>query len=298
MNDAYLLTLSCTDRPGIVAAVSGCLADHGGNIRSAQQYEDAETGRFFMRVSFALVEGAAAAALEQGFARTAAAMELSWNLRPVATRKRVLLMVSKFDHCLADLLYRWRIGELAMDVTGIVANHPRETYAHLDLAGLPFHYLPVEAGDREAQERRVRAIIDETDTDLIVLARYMQILSDKMAAHLAGRCINIHHSFLPGFKGAKPYHQAHARGDRPLCHRRPRRGADHRTGCRADQPYGHARDAGPQGPGHRAAGACARGGVPSRGPYPHQRREDRGVQGLTATPRQERGIRATVLRHL
>jgi formyltetrahydrofolate deformylase len=212
MNDAYLLTLSCTDRPGIVAAVSGCLADHGGNIRSAQQYEDAETGRFFMRVSFALVEGAGAAALEEGFARTAAAMELSWNLRPVATRKRVLLMVSKFDHCLADLLYRWRIGELAMDVTGIVANHPRETYAHLDLAGLPFHYLPVEAGDREAQEQRVRTIIDETDTDLIVLARYMQILSDKMAAHLAGRCINIHHSFLPGFKGAKPYHQAHARG--------------------------------------------------------------------------------------
>jgi formyltetrahydrofolate deformylase len=124
----------------------------------------------------------------------------------------VLIMVSKFDHCLADLLYRWRIGELAMDPVAIVSNHPREAISHTNIGDIPFHHLPVNAEGKSGQEARVRTIAEQTGAELIVLARYMQILSDAQAAHFAGRCINIHHSFLPGFKGAKPYHQAHARG--------------------------------------------------------------------------------------
>ncbi len=123
-----------------------------------------------------------------------------------------MLLVSKFDHCLADLLYRWRIGELPMDVTAVVANHPAETYAHLDLSGLPFHYLPVTKDTKPEQEAALWRLVQETGTELVVLARYMQVLSQDLSAKLHGRCINIHHSFLPGFKGAKPYHQAHERG--------------------------------------------------------------------------------------
>jgi formyltetrahydrofolate deformylase len=124
----------------------------------------------------------------------------------------VLLMVSKFDHCLADILYRLRIGELSMDVTAIVSNHPREAYAHLDFNGIPFHHLPVTKETKAEQEATVLALVEDTRTDLVVLARYMQVLSGELATRLSGRCINIHHSFLPGFKGARPYHQAHARG--------------------------------------------------------------------------------------
>jgi len=123
-----------------------------------------------------------------------------------------MILVSKSDHCLADLIYRWRIGELAMEPVGIISNHPRETYGHIDLEGVPFHYLPVTRETKMEQEAEVWRLIREAETDVVVLARYMQVLSDGLAAKLAGRCINIHHSFLPGFKGAKPYHQAHARG--------------------------------------------------------------------------------------
>jgi formyltetrahydrofolate deformylase len=129
-----------------------------------------------------------------------------------ADRQRVLLLVSKFDHCLADLLYRWRIGELPMDLVGIVSNHSRDTYAHLDFAEVPFHCLKVTRETKLEQETELWNLIKSTGADLVVLARYMQVLSDGLAAKLSGRCINIHHSFLPGFKGAKPYHQAHARG--------------------------------------------------------------------------------------
>ena len=126
--------------------------------------------------------------------------------------KRFALLVSRFDHCLADLLYRWRIGELDMDIAGVVSNYPKSTYAHLDLSGLPFDHLPITKDTKAEQEAQIRAIVEARRVDLVVLARYMQILSDEMSAYLSGRCINIHHSFLPGFKGAKPYHQAHARG--------------------------------------------------------------------------------------
>ena len=133
-------------------------------------------------------------------------------LRDRAARRRVLLLVSKFDHCLADLLYRWRAGELEMDVAGIVANHPAETYGHLNFGTVPFHYLPARRDAKAEQEAQVWQVIEDSGADLVVLARYMQILSDDLSSRLRGRCINIHHSFLPGFKGAKPYHQAHARG--------------------------------------------------------------------------------------
>jgi formyltetrahydrofolate deformylase len=212
MSETYILTLSCVDHPGIVAAVSTSLARHGANIIEAQQFDDLLTGRFFMRVEFALVGGATITQLEAGFAAVAADHGLDHRFRASAARKKVLLLASRFDHCLADLLYRWRIGELAMEPVGIISNHPRETYAHLDFADIPFHHLPVSKDDKPAQEARIRAIVEASGAELVVLARYMQILSDELAAFLAGRCINIHHSFLPGFKGAKPYHQAHARG--------------------------------------------------------------------------------------
>jgi formyltetrahydrofolate deformylase len=123
-----------------------------------------------------------------------------------------MLLVSKFDHCLADLLYRWQTGELRMDITAIVANHPAETYSHLNFGGVPFHYLPITKETKRQQEQQIWSMIQSTRTDLVILARYMQVLSDEFSAQLSGRCINIHHSFLPGFKGAKPYHQAHERG--------------------------------------------------------------------------------------
>ncbi|MFT9164093.1 MAG: formyltetrahydrofolate deformylase, partial [Komagataeibacter saccharivorans] len=137
---------------------------------------------------------------------------MQWALRESLRPTRTVIMVSRFDHCLVDLLYRWRIGELAIAPVAIIANHPRETYAHIDLDGIPFHYLPVTAATKAAQEARMTEIVRGTGAELVVLARYMQILSDSMSAWLAGRCINIHHSFLPGFKGARPYHQAFSRG--------------------------------------------------------------------------------------
>jgi formyltetrahydrofolate deformylase len=133
-------------------------------------------------------------------------------MRSAAQRQRVMILVSKFDHCLTDLLYRWRIGDIAMDIAAVVSNYPRESYAHIDLDGIPFHHLPVARDTKMEQEMLLWNLIKETKTDLVVLARYMQILSDGLSAKLSGRCINIHHSFLPGFKGAKPYSQAHERG--------------------------------------------------------------------------------------
>jgi formyltetrahydrofolate deformylase len=208
-----ILALSCPDRPGIVAAVSTLLAEAGCNIRDAQQFDDLETGRFFMRVVFDRLEGARSAAGIQGLVdELAGRFKMSVSLRDAAARKRVLLLVSKFDHCLADLIYRWRIGELPMEITAIVSNHAREHIASTDLGDLPFHHMPVNRQTKMEQEAELWRLIQETGSDLVVLARYMQILSDGLSAKLVGRCINIHHSFLPGFKGAKPYHQAHERG--------------------------------------------------------------------------------------
>ena len=209
----YVLTLSCPDRPGIVSAVSTFLAHNGQNILDAQQFNDVETDKFFMRVVFTAADLAVGlAALQTGFAAIAERFGMDWQMRDRANRRRVMLLVSKSDHCLADILYRWRTGELAMIPTAIVSNHPRETYAGLDFGDIPFHYLAVTKETKREQESAIWTLVGETKTDLVVLARYMQILSNEFSAKLSGRCINIHHSFLPGFKGAKPYHQAHERG--------------------------------------------------------------------------------------
>ena len=205
-----ILTLSCPDRHGIVAAVSAFLFQRDCNISDAQQFGDASSDTFFMRVVFEPADGDAPEAIRSAFAEIAERFEMDWTLRGAEPR-RVMILTSKFDHCLADLLYRWRIDELEMTVTAVVSNHPRDQIGHVDLGDLPFHHLPMK-GDKAQQEAMLLKLIEETGTELVVLARYMQILSDDLAGKLVGRCINIHHSFLPGFKGAKPYHQAHARG--------------------------------------------------------------------------------------
>ncbi|WP_309088654.1 formyltetrahydrofolate deformylase [Phenylobacterium sp.] len=206
-----ILTLSCPDQPGIVARVSALLFERGANILDAQQFDDEETGRFFMRVVFdpgqASVEDWRAA-----FAPLGEQYAMTWQMRARGERRRVMILASQQDHCLADLIWRWRQGELPMDIAAVVSNHPASTYPHTDLHGIAFHHLPITAETKPQQEARLWKLIQETGTELVVLARYMQILSDDLSAKLEGRCINIHHSFLPGFKGARPYHQAHARG--------------------------------------------------------------------------------------
>ncbi len=211
MAQPLVLTLSCADRPGITARVSSFLFERGGNILEAQQFNDRASDAFFMRVEFD-PGPSAYEALRAQFLPLAQDHAMDWKLSLRDRPQRVLILVSKFDHCLADLLYRWRIGELAMDPVAIVSNHPRAAIEHAHLGDIRFHHLPVTRDGKAEQEAGVRAIAAETGAELVVLARYMQILSDEQAAHFAGRCINIHHSFLPGFKGAKPYHQAHARG--------------------------------------------------------------------------------------
>jgi formyltetrahydrofolate deformylase len=211
MTDACILTLSCDDRPGLVAAVAGFLFDNGGNILEAQQFDDVETGRFFMRVLFD--PGAAdVEALRDRFAPLARQHGMDWRLRRRGERRKVMMLVSKFDHCLGDLLYRARIGEMNMDVVGIISNHPREALQTSMIGDIPYHHLPISKETKPQQEAQIKALISASGAELAVLARYMQVLSDDLAGFLSGRCVNIHHSFLPGFKGARPYHQAHARG--------------------------------------------------------------------------------------
>ncbi len=212
MQPSQILTLSCPDQPGLVASVARLLADNGGNILDSQQFNDTESKRFFMRVAFELGEGVSLEPLRIAFTPFAVEKGMTWTLREAGYRQRVMLMVSKFDHCIGDLLYRHRIGELPMDVVGIICNHPREALKISLIGDIPFHYLPVTKDTKPQQEAQIKALVTESGAELVVLARYMQILSDDLAGFLSGRCINIHHSFLPGFKGAKPYHQAYHRG--------------------------------------------------------------------------------------
>lgn len=208
-----VLTMSCPNRPGIVAAVSTTLFEQGCNILDASQFDDTETGRFFMRVVFNVVSGAhSLSEIRSNFAATAERFGIKYIVRHRSENRRVLILVSKSDHCLADLLYRWRTGELPMDLVGIVSNHPAEAFSKQDIGTVPFTHLPVTRDTKAEQEAEIWKIVENTGADLVVLARYMQILSDTLAAKLSARAINIHHSFLPGFKGAKPYHQAHRRG--------------------------------------------------------------------------------------
>lgn len=209
----YVLALSCPDQPGIVAAVTTAIFALGGNICDAEQFDDVPGCRFFARFEFEMADPEASEHdVRSGLTTVLNSFDASWTVRGSGYPKRVLLMASKLDHCLVDLLYRWRIGELEMDLVGIASNHPAEVYANVDLTGIAFHYLPITAATRQVQEQRLWDLLQVERVDLVVLARYMQILSEGLSRRLAGRCINIHHSFLPGFSGARPYHQAHARG--------------------------------------------------------------------------------------
>ncbi|HSJ78769.1 MAG TPA: formyltetrahydrofolate deformylase [Erythrobacter sp.] len=210
-----LLTLACPDRPGITARVTGFLFERGCNILDAQQFNDrAGNGggdRFFMRVVFD-PDGTSAETLRAEFASLASDYAMAWKMVREDRPRHTIILVSKFDHCLVDLLYRWRTGELAIDPVAIVSNHPHEAAIRVDIGDIPFHHIPVTPDTKPQAEAALRALAEETDAELVVLARYMQVFSDEQSAHFAGRCINIHHSFLPGFKGARPYHQAHERG--------------------------------------------------------------------------------------
>ncbi|MCZ2497060.1 formyltetrahydrofolate deformylase [Xylophilus sp. Kf1] len=209
MNQAYILTLSCPDRPGIVHAVSGFLFDRGSNIEEAAQYNDQATGLFFMRVQFQAESDGLA--LREAVSAFAAGHQMSWSLHAQSEPVKTVLMVSREGHCLNDLLFRWKSGLLALDIRAIVSNH-RDFYQLAASYNVPFHHIPVTAATKPQAEAKLFEIVESEGAELVVLARYMQVLSDDLCRKLAGRAINIHHSFLPSFKGAKPYYQAHDRG--------------------------------------------------------------------------------------
>jgi formyltetrahydrofolate deformylase len=219
MNDirdqpTFTLTLSCEDRVGIVAAVSGHLAEGGSFILDSQQYADLEAERFFMRVEFKStgdVLDETHVELRGGFEPIAKKFGMDWDLVPSKSRPKVLIAVSKASHCLNDLLHRWHTGDLPVDVVGVVSNHP-DFRDLTECRGVPYHHLPVAPDGKAEQEARLLAVFSESGADYLVLARYMQVLSQGLTERLSGRCINIHHSFLPSFKGSKPYHRAHERG--------------------------------------------------------------------------------------
>ncbi len=209
---SYVLTITCPDTVGIVAAVSGFLTQHDCFITEAAQFGDPLSRRFFMRIVFST--GALTppmAEVGKLFSMVAQKFQMIWNLYDTGKKPRVVIMVSKFGHCLVDLLHRYHTGQLNIEIPAVISNHP-EMRSIVEWHGIPYHFLAVDKHDKADQETRVMEIIDRSRADLVVLARYMQILSHDMCTRLQGRAINIHHSFLPSFKGAKPYHQAHARG--------------------------------------------------------------------------------------
>ena len=210
MNHAYILTLSCPDRTGIVHAVSGFLLERGGNIEEAAQYSDHATGLFFMRVQFAC-DQVSEDSLRQQLLGLAEQFHMNLQLHNTTQAMRAVILVSKEGHCLNDLLFRWKSGLLPIDIRAIVSNH-RDFYQLAASYNVPFHHIPVTAGHKAEAEAKQYEIIQSEGAELVVLARYMQILSDDLCRKLSGRAINIHHSFLPSFKGAKPYYQAHDRG--------------------------------------------------------------------------------------
>ncbi|MES2483441.1 MAG: formyltetrahydrofolate deformylase, partial [Pseudomonadota bacterium] len=210
MSHAYILTLSCPDRPGIVHAVSGFLFERGGNIEEAAQYNDPDTGLFFMRVQFAC-DRLGHEELKAHLGEFGKPFQMGWKLHATREPMRTVIMVSKEGHCLNDLLFRWKSGLLPLDIRAIVSNH-RDFYQLAASYNVPFHHIPVTSATKAQAEARQYEIIEAEGAELVVLARYMQVLSDELCRKLAGRAINIHHSFLPSFKGAKPYYQAHDRG--------------------------------------------------------------------------------------
>ena len=209
----YILTMVCADTVGIVAAVSGFLADHDGFIVESQQHADLDTEKFFMRVAFqpAGPRCPDLDALRAAFAAVGTRFGMDWQIADTGAPMKIVIAVSKGGHCLNDLLHRWRTGAIPIDIVGVVSNHD-DMRALTEWHGLPYTHLPVTGATRAAQELRLLELFDGSGAELLVLARYMQVLSSDLVARLSGRCVNIHHSFLPSFKGAKPYHQAHARG--------------------------------------------------------------------------------------
>lgn len=210
MSQVYILTLSCPDRLGLVHAVSGFLLERGGNIEEAAQYNDHDTGLFFMRVQFSCAQ-VTYEDLQVQLKLFAEPLQIQWNLHAAAQLMRTVIMVSKEGHCLNDLLFRWKTGLLPIDIRAIVSNH-REFYQLAASYNVPFHHIPVTAATKAQAEAKQYEVIQAEGAELVVLARYMQVLSDDMCRKLSGKAINIHHSFLPSFKGAKPYYQAHERG--------------------------------------------------------------------------------------
>lgn len=207
----FILTVTCRSRRGIVAAISTFLAQNGCNIIDSSQFDDLDTGKFFMRVSFLSEEDASRMTLVDGFKPIATKLEMEWHLFDAQDRMKVLLMVSRYGHCLNDLLYRWKVGSLLVDIVGVVSNH--FDYQKLVVNhDVPFHYIKVTKDRKPQAEGQLMEIVESTGAELVVLARYMQILSDEFCSRMQGRIINIHHSFLPSFKGANPYKQAHDRG--------------------------------------------------------------------------------------
>jgi formyltetrahydrofolate deformylase len=208
----FVVTLSCPDKPGIVHAVSSFLVQHSANILASQQYGGDASEGFFMRVHFAVPPpGRSLHQLERGFSWVAEAFQMSWRMFDAAARTRTLIMVSRLSHCLSDLLLRWRMGSLPIEIVGVVSNHPdlEELAASYQI---PYHHVPVTREGRDEAEAALLTLVGELNVELVVLARYMQVLSEEVCKRLEGQVINIHHSFLPSFKGARPYHQAHARG--------------------------------------------------------------------------------------
>ncbi|RWX74625.1 formyltetrahydrofolate deformylase [Neorhizobium lilium] len=207
----YVLTVTCRSTRGIVAAISGFLAEKGCNIIDSSQFDDLDTGKFFMRVSFISEETADRALLTEGFAAIAEKFSMEWDIFDGQDRMKVLLMVSRFGHCLNDLLYRWRIGALPIDIVGVVSNHFE--YQKLVVNDdIPFHHIKVTKDNKPQAEAQLLEVVESSGAELIVLARYMQVLSDQLCSKMSGKIINIHHSFLPSFKGANPYKQAYQRG--------------------------------------------------------------------------------------
>lgn len=208
---SFALTVKCPSTRGIVAAIASFLAEHGCNITDSAQFDDLETGNFFMRVSFKSEEGTTLEEIEPAFAPVASAFGMQAAFHDESARMKVVIMVSRFGHCLNDLLYRWRIGALPIDIVAVISNHMdyQKVVVNHDI---PFHCIKVTKANKPEAEARIMAVVEETGADLIVLARYMQILSDQMCREMSGRIINIHHSFLPSFKGANPYKQAFTRG--------------------------------------------------------------------------------------
>lgn len=207
----YVLTVNCHSTRGIVAAIANYLADSGCNLTDSNQYDDLLTGQFFMRVTFVSQTGATLDSLKAGFEPVAQEFDMEWAIHDAETKVKVLLMVSNFGHCLNDLLYRWRIGALPVEIVGVVSNHM--TYQKVVVNhDIPFHHIKVTKENKPEAEAHLLDVVEESGAELIVLARYMQILSDKLCQKMSGKIINIHHSFLPSFKGANPYKQAYERG--------------------------------------------------------------------------------------